>query len=413
MDITLKFSRHSQWPYVAQVLDTLTSKGYQAFLVGGAVRDALLGIEVKDFDVATSARPNEVEKIFPKTVPIGKEFGVIAVVCKANITVEVTTFRKESEYDQKRRPKGVEFTDLKGDGSRRDFTINALYYDIHRKELVDPFGGIEDLNSKKIRAIGVARERLEEDPLRILRALRFESRFQFSLDEELKDAIKDLKSKLSQISKERVFDELQKMFKGANWKVALRELKEFSLFEPLHISISSERTIKEILKLDLAATASVVFSWIFLELPQDVIKKNLKSLKCSLEFQREVLFFIENGERLLKRPPRKGEVFLILKSAPKGFEVYLEGLSLVWNMNSELDFVRSLGSEMNARFGPNDPLPKPLVRGEDLIALGIKKGPMLGALKDELYLRQLEGSFTAQDDLQEVINELRRTSSEV
>ena len=171
--------------HVEQVIKTLSKSGYRAYIVGGAVRDLLLGKEPHDWDVTTNALPDQVQKAFKKTYPTGRKHGTISVQVDGNI-VEVTTFRKDGIYHDGRRPSSVEFTDdLVEDLSRRDFTMNAIAYDVINKELIDPFGGTKDINSKVLKTVGCAKDRFIEDPLRMLRAIRFVSSYSMTLDQDI------------------------------------------------------------------------------------------------------------------------------------------------------------------------------------------------------------------------------------
>ena len=196
--------------------------GKKLYIVGGAVRDAILGKSPKDFDLATDAKPDEVLKIAKdlgmKTVEVGKSFGVVMVGGH-----EIATFRKD--IGKGRRPSSVDYTDIEGDVRRRDLTINALFYDIDRKEIVDLVGGIKDLQKKKIRTVGKAEERFDEDPLRKLRALRFQARLGGSLDKELLNALQKDPS-LKGVSFERVRDEVVKSIKSAKDTKKYMELND-------------------------------------------------------------------------------------------------------------------------------------------------------------------------------------------
>ncbi|MGH8310211.1 MAG: CCA tRNA nucleotidyltransferase, partial [Steroidobacteraceae bacterium] len=194
---------------VQELAATLERAGYEAWCVGGAVRDALLGHAHLDWDLATSARPNEVRKVFRRTVPVGIEFGTIGVFDRDGRMHEVTTFRRDVRTDG--RHAEVEFgASLDEDLARRDFTINAIAYSPSRKELRDPYGGREDLASGIVRAVGAARERMQEDRLRALRALRFAGRFGFSIEERTWRAIAESAAYLGRLSRERVKQEIEK-----------------------------------------------------------------------------------------------------------------------------------------------------------------------------------------------------------
>lgn len=205
--------------------------GFDLFVVGGAVRDAWLGIEPKDFDLATNAEPDTVERIMSeakfRTLGTGKAFGVINVFTKDN-EFEIATFRKD--IGSGRRPDSVEFTNIEGDVSRRDLTINALFFDIDSEEIVDLVGGIDDIDNKVIRTVGPARDRFGEDKLRILRAIRFAGRFGSKLDKDIIDALNEDNS-LKGISGERIHDEFVKGVKSAkSVKSFLKMIDKFDLF---------------------------------------------------------------------------------------------------------------------------------------------------------------------------------------
>lgn len=202
------------------VLRTLTQNGYEAYIVGGCVRDSLLGITPSDYDVTTSAKPEEILGLFDKTVPTGLKHGTVTVIIE-NEPIEVTTFRTEGEYKDFRHPQNVEFvTDLREDLSRRDFTVNAVAYN-ETVGLVDLFGGLSDLENKILRSVGDSDKRFKEDALRILRLFRFASQLEFTPEEKtLKSALK-LQNGLKNISKERIFSEIVKAVNGKNPKAIL------------------------------------------------------------------------------------------------------------------------------------------------------------------------------------------------
>ncbi|MBN2354362.1 MAG: HD domain-containing protein [Spirochaetales bacterium] len=196
---------------VKKISRRLIAHDFQAFLVGGAVRDALLGREVKDYDLATDASPADVLRLFPRVIPTGLKHGTVTIL-EGGGQYEVTTFRLEGEYQDRRRPESVTWTsDIVEDLGRRDFTINAMAYDFSTNELLDPFGGKADLDRKIIRAIGDAEERLREDALRILRAVRIASQLEFSIEPATYKALEANAGLLTRISSERVRDEFNKI----------------------------------------------------------------------------------------------------------------------------------------------------------------------------------------------------------
>lgn len=200
-----------EMPYEAEwIIDKIRSHGFEAFAVGGCVRDTLLGREPGDWDITTSAKPEEIKKIFGKTVDTGLKHGTVTII-KNRKGYEVTTYRIDGEYHDGRHPDSVEFTsNLKEDLKRRDFTINAMAYS-HETGIVDEFGGMDDLKNGVIRCVGLAHDRFTEDALRILRAVRFAAQLGFSIEEETYRAIGEIAPNLKKVSKERIQTEFTKL----------------------------------------------------------------------------------------------------------------------------------------------------------------------------------------------------------
>lgn len=201
--------------YVTAVIDRLTENGYQAYTVGGCVRDALMGKKPHDYDVCTDCTPDEMVKIFSDfhTIETGLKHGTLTVMSE-HMPVEVTTYRSDGEYTDHRRPDSVKFErELSEDLKRRDFTVNAMCYNPD-EGLVDLFGGAEDLEKGIIRCVGCASDRFEEDALRIMRALRFASTLDFEIEEQTAAAMREKEHLLSAISAERIFTELKKLLCG-------------------------------------------------------------------------------------------------------------------------------------------------------------------------------------------------------
>jgi len=200
---------------VKLIIDTLNKAGYEAYIVGGCVRDSILGRNPKDWDITTSAKPLEVKKLFRRTVDTGIQHGTVTVLV-GNEGYEVTTYRLDSEYEDMRHPKEVEFTEsLVEDLKRRDFTINAMAYS-DETGLIDEFDGLSCIENRIIKAVGNAYDRMTEDALRILRALRFSAVLGYEIDDELKSAIRELSGNLSYISAERIREELVKLLMSDN-----------------------------------------------------------------------------------------------------------------------------------------------------------------------------------------------------
>lgn len=224
------------YEYLAKKLE---NEGFETYLVGGAVRDRLLGREIHDIDLTTRARPNDIMRIFSdlKLIDIGKKFGTIKVIYKSE-EFEITSFRSESTYKDRRHPEKISFSDsIDEDLKRRDFTINAMAF--RNGELIDLFGGKKDLQNKLIRAVGNPYERIKEDYLRAIRAVRFATILDFEIESELKKAISQMASHIEDISKERIRDEVDKILLADNPSRGIRLLDDLNLLEYIFPEVKS------------------------------------------------------------------------------------------------------------------------------------------------------------------------------
>ena len=213
-----------------EIIEILKGAGHEAYWAGGCVRDMLLGIKPKDFDIVTSAKPDEIEDLLEHTIPIGKKFGVILAI-QNHHHFEIATFRSDSGYSDGRRPDAVEFTNAEEDAKRRDFTINAMFYDPLEDKIYDYTGGQKDLEDGLVRFIGKPEERIKEDHLRILRAVRFKNAYGMQYHPETYQAIKKHVELIKDISAERVSDELNKMLMSEVPGQAFEELFEIEALE--------------------------------------------------------------------------------------------------------------------------------------------------------------------------------------
>ncbi|TYR79930.1 CCA tRNA nucleotidyltransferase [Priestia megaterium] len=245
------------------IIDTLEEAGYEAYFVGGAVRDLILNRKIGDVDIATSARPDQVMKLFPKTIHVGMEHGTVVVVHE-NEMYEVTTFRSEGEYNDFRRPSSVTFiSSLVEDLQRRDFTINAMA--MNRKgEIIDPFNGREDLRNQLIRTVGDAKARFHEDALRMMRAVRFVSQLAFSLADQTKRAIQQHGSLLKHVSVERITIEFEKMLSGKRPSLALALVADTKLYRFLPGLDISEARFREVCSHDWMMLQRISECWTLL-----------------------------------------------------------------------------------------------------------------------------------------------------
>lgn len=277
---------------IIQIKNVFKKNGHKLFVVGGAVRDAVLGKIPKDFDLATDALPDKVEKMMQsagfKTLPTGKAFGVINVFTESN-EFEIATFR--NDLSGGRRPDAVSFTNIKGDVKRRDLTINALFFDIDKKVIVDLVGGLDDLMKRVIRTVGSAEERFGEDKLRILRAIRFAARFGSDLDPETEAALlKD--ASLKGVSNERIRDEFIKGIKSAkSTKHFLDLINEFGLFKFIFKGLEVDLFFIESLRRNETDVIMLIAS-LLKKNSIEVLNKKLNELTFSTEEIKGITFLI-------------------------------------------------------------------------------------------------------------------------
>ncbi len=210
------------------IVNKLHQAGFEAYFAGGCVRDKLLGKQPSDYDIATSAKPEQVQNLFEKTIPVGAQFGVI-IVLEEGISFEVATFRTEGGYKDGRRPTIVEFATVEEDAKRRDFTVNGLYWDLKNKKVLDFVGGEKDLKAKVIQTIGNAEERFLEDHLRLIRAVRFSIQLDFAIAPETWKTVLKHHSLLKTVSMERIRDEFSKIMTSADPEKGIRMLDESKL----------------------------------------------------------------------------------------------------------------------------------------------------------------------------------------
>ena len=226
------------------IVKDLKDRGFETYFAGGSVRDILLGKIPKDYDIVTSAKPEEIEDILEHTIPIGKKFGVILAV-KNDHHFEIATFRSDAAYTDGRRPDAVYFSDPKEDAFRRDFTINGMFYDPVSKQVLDFVGGQDDLKNKVLRFIGDPHERIVEDNLRLLRAIRFKNELELSYASGTFEAIKNNTKLIRNVSAERIHEELTKILIGKNPGQAIREMSETGILEIILPELEELKGVKQ------------------------------------------------------------------------------------------------------------------------------------------------------------------------
>jgi putative nucleotidyltransferase with HDIG domain len=438
-----------------EIVHRLNAAGFQAFWVGGCVRDFLLRREPDDFDIATDARPEQVETLFKKTIPVGKKFGVMVVV-EGRQQFQVATFRAESDYQDGRRPEKVVFASAEADALRRDFTVNGLFYDPLTEKIHDWIGGENDLRSKIIRTIGAPEERFAEDHLRLLRAVRFAAQLDFQIEPKTFAAVKSLAPKIKLISAERVRDELIKLFAppilgapasrrrvlqfaslqhaggtpalpgAARGLVLLRESGLLVQILPeLAATISCEQSpdyhpegsVFEHIRLmleKLPVDSNELLPWavLFHDVAKPVTAERDATTgaihfygheKIGAEMARTILIRLRFPKKQIDeivacvlhhmqfkdvKQMRKATLRRLLLRETFPLELELHRLDCLGSHGDlELyDFLIQQAEELKKK----PAIRPPLLTGDDLIALGMKPGPALGALLNEIREKQLQ-----------------------
>lgn len=413
------FENHENWVNVKEVYGRLRQAGFEALLAGGCVRDLLMNRAPNDFDIATNARPEDVEALFAKTVAVGKAFGVMIVAMADGEPIEVATFREDQAYVDGRRPESVVFSSAEEDAKRRDFTVNALFYDLEKKEVLDFVGGLEDLKNGVLRTVGVPEDRFAEDKLRLLRAVRFAAQLNFQIEEKTFLAIQKMAPTVLQVSRERIRDELHKLLKCENRVLGLKAMKESGLLQVLFPQLAkvvqgdtlfwlglfenlknSNRSHLD----DCRLLLSLFLSPLRDEL--ETIKDILKNLRLETSIVRDVQdIFVLLRRYLSFQTCRKGELILsLLHPMSKRAEILGD---LVWPDHDRNSFFKTLlrdGGYLGTQH-PHDPewvasdriKPAALLTGEDLLALGAKAGPLFKETLQEAYFLQLESALTQRE----------------
>ena len=401
--IKKQLEQSSNWPEIKTIIQKISHKGFQVFVVGGAVRDALLNKKVKDIDLSSSAQPKEIEKLFPQAIAPFKKYGVVTIPLKNKTNVAIVTFRKDSRLSDGRRPQSIQYSHLKADSKRRDFTVNALYYDLKTDQVIDLVNGMKNLKEKKIKSIGRAKERFQEDHLRMLRALRFALQLDFNLDKEIKPAVFELKQNIKKISKERITKELNEMFSCKEIKVCIESLKDYGLFEFIFPDLNFKK-IKNCLALyqqSFSGAQHKAFYWAVLGLA-DFYRDNksfsnfVKKYPLPRPIQKKSLSYLKSVEILTNDSPSlPGKLIAFNGKHKQAYELssallnskIIEKESIRKNKKKNLQFY---WEEFKKRECEGK-LPPPLVTGSDLLKITppIKKQNFSNIL-EKLYHFQLK-----------------------
>ncbi|SDW60179.1 tRNA nucleotidyltransferase (CCA-adding enzyme) [Marininema mesophilum] len=385
--------------YALEVLETLEDAGYQAYLVGGCVRDRLMGREPADYDVATNALPEEVQRVFKKTAPTGLKHGTVGVLHTGRMT-EVTTFRREKGYSDQRRPDAVEFvTDLEEDLSRRDFTVNAMAED-RRGNLYDPFGGQEDVAQKKIRAVGVAEDRFKEDALRMVRGIRFAAQLDFTMDPQTESAFSRTKEDLRVIAVERVVAEMKKLLQSPSPSQGVKHLWKHQLFNflpPFHRweGIQAEATYPLSLLDSLQGTGS---RWACLLMMCGVNQETFSSCLRSFRLSSKEISQITAIFQIAIRPRDwQSERAAKRRVVLHGWDALRQGVELAGGISGLSSEERNLQNKRIQGWYEEMPVRSAAelaIDGRDLIqATGFEPGAWIGKALHELLLQAALGDL--------------------
>ncbi|HZE57772.1 MAG TPA: CCA tRNA nucleotidyltransferase [Chthoniobacterales bacterium] len=418
-----------------EIARRLRSAGHVAYFAGGCVRDLLSGKPPKDVDIATDARPEVVQKLFPRTYAVGAHFGVI-VVLENGFQFEVATFRSDGAYLDGRHPVEVHFATAGEDAARRDFTINGMFFDPEKEEVIDSVGGRQDLERKLIRAIGDPGQRFAEDRLRMLRAVRFATVLGFEIDSPTWEAIVASAASITLISAERIREELVKTFLSPNrargWDLldasglmrnilpeleAMKGCEQPPQFHPEGDVFKHTRIMLEMLPPE--SSLPLVFSVLF----HDVAKPATAVVdeEGRIRFNGHDRIGAEMTEAIMERLRfSRAEIdatveavrqHMVFKDVPNMRVAKLKRFMARPTFEDELELHRVDCASSHAMLDnyefllkkkeefANEPIiPPPLVRGDDLIAMGMKPGPKFGEILEAVETRQLEGALRDREE---------------
>jgi tRNA nucleotidyltransferase/poly(A) polymerase len=413
----------------------LRESGHVAYFAGGCVRDIVRGETPKDFDIATNANPEAVQKLFPHTYAVGAHFGVILVV-ENGFQFEVATFRADDVYVDGRRPSAVHFSSPEEDAKRRDFTINGMFYDPVAEKVIDFVGGRADIGAKLVRAIGEPAQRFAEDRLRMLRAVRFATVLDYKIDNQTWDALVANAPSINEISAERIRDELVRIFVSANrtrgWDLldssglmrailpeidAMKGCAQPEQFHPEGDVFEHTRLMLQLLP------EKVSVPLVFSVLLHDVAKPRTATVDNTgrIRFNEHDRIGGRMTEEIMRRLRFSGAAIaatvemvrqhMVFKDVPKMRVAKLKRFMARPTFDDELELHRvdCEGSHRmldNYEFllrkreeFANEPIiPPPLVRGDDLIVLGLKPGPKFREILEAVETRQLEGALKTRDE---------------
>jgi poly(A) polymerase len=434
--------------FALDVVRKLQGAGHTALWAGGCVRDEFLGLKPQDYDVATSARPEQLRPLFKRRNEIGAHFGVVQVIGpRADdgewLTVEVATFRSDGAYLDGRRPESVVFSSPEEDAQRRDFTINGMFFDPVKGELIDFVGGQADLSAKVLRAIGDPVARFTEDKLRILRAARMATRFDLSIDPATHAAARRMGAEIRAVSAERIAEELRKLFTHPNRARGLRLLRELELVEPILPELVEtyklpqglpsaptgtlwDHTVRVVECLGEKASFPLAFAAVLHDVGKpcvfartaerytfhghekvgtEMTARITERLKLSNTEATRLCWLVERHQYLAEAPAMRMSRLKPILVHPGISELLALHRADAIASGKGLEHVEFC--ERILRETPPEELnPPPAVTGEDLIALGLKPGPLFKRLLDAVREAQLEGRVRTKEEGLKLVRQL-------
>ncbi len=415
------------------IIRRLRDAGFEAYLAGGCVRDRVLGVEAKDYDIATNARPEVVQRLFDQTIAVGARFGVI-VVLVGDDSFEVATFRADAPYTDGRRPSAVHFGAIEEDARRRDFTIGGMYFDPISDRVIDLVGGMRDLRAGVIRAIGDPYERFDEDRLRILRAVRFAARLDFAIDPATWTAIKRTSASVTAVSAERIGEELVMIMTEGGAVRGLDQMLESGLMQALLPEVVAMvgctqpenfhpegdvyvHTRLAVSMLEAGCSETLAFGVLLHDVAKprcramtngkltfyghterggEMAAEIMRRFKRSRAVQERVAYLVRVHLRLCMAP-RMRPATLKRMVAEEGFEELLELARLdAMASSSYLGYYHFCRRAM-AALTATEIRPPRLVSGDDLIAMGLVPGPQFKGILREVEDLQLDGALSTRE----------------
>ena len=384
-----------------KIIRRLHRSGFEALLAGGCVRDMLLRRTANDYDVATNAHPEDVMKIFKRTLKVGAKFGVVIVLIEDK-KVEVATFRTETGYADGRHPAAVKFAGAAEDAGRRDFTINGMFYDPLKKEVIDYVNGRADLKKKLIRTIGRPAERFGEDYLRMLRAVRFSTQLGFAIEPRTFSAICSSAKNISKISGERIAMELEVILVSPRRSAGVSLLAKSGLAKTIFPDFPVKDTrfgIKVLAQLRKKSSFPVALACLFAGCSMKFAIEKCKVLKLSKSQTKHIKFLLANRGKLLDEKMSLAQLKLIV-SEPYFWDLYELQRAIQKAQRRSVAALVNLRKRIKA-LGDVELRPKPLLDGYALIRLGAVQGPDLGQLAEEMYIAQLEGKLQRKEQAEQ------------